>query len=88
MNYITTTQLRTNSSDLVELLMTGQSVELIHRSKVIGQIKPNTDEDPKVFSAKRIAKIVADMNLPKLSYKEREKRYRNHLMQKYGKGLS
>ena len=87
MDYITTTQLRTKSSELVKALLEGRSVDLIHRSKVVGTIKPDKEE-PKVFNAKRFAKLVKEMNLPPTTYTERKKRYRKHLMNKYGKGIS
>ena len=87
MDYITTTELRTKSKELVKLLKDGFSVDLIHRSRVVGEIKPKI-YDPKPFDPDKFLKIVKKLNLPKLSYKEREKRYRAHLMKKYGKGIS
>ena len=89
MNYITTTDLRTKSSELIETLKKGGSVSLIHRSEIVGEIKPRYDAKPltkkDIEKLKRLAK---KLNLPKLSYKEREVRYRKHLMEKYGKSLS
>lgn len=90
MNYITTTELRTKSSQLVDELRRGGVVSLIHRSKVIGEIKPKL-YDPKPLTKediKKLIKLAKALNLPKLSYKERERRYREHLMKKYGQGLS
>ncbi len=87
MQYITTTELRTKSKKLIELLQEGHSVELIHRSKVVGEIRPKI-YDPKPFNPDEFIKLAKKLNLPKLSYKERERRYRAHLMKKYGKGLS
>ncbi|TSC87876.1 MAG: Uncharacterized protein G01um10147_379 [Microgenomates group bacterium Gr01-1014_7] len=89
MNYITTTDLRTKSSELIETLKKGGSVSLIHRSKIVGEIKPA--QEPKPLTKEgiaRIKKLAKELNLPKLSYKERERRYRRHLMEKYGKDLS
>lgn len=89
MNYITTTDLRTKSSELVDALKKGFSVSLIHRSRVIGEIKPQkearalTEED--INELKELAK---ELNLPKLTYRQREVRYRKHLMGKYGQGFS
>ncbi|MBI4066805.1 hypothetical protein HY407_00325 [Candidatus Gottesmanbacteria bacterium] len=89
MNYITTTQLRTKSSELVETLKKGGSVSLIHRSKVVAEIRPKNEPKPLTkFDIKKLQKLAEKLNLPKTSYKEREKRYRNHLTEKYGKGLS
>ncbi len=89
MVFITKTNLRTQSSDLINTLKKGGSVSLIHRSQVVAVIKPK--KEPKALTRKdinRLKKLAKELNLPKLSYKEREKRYRNHLMDKYGKGLS
>lgn len=86
MNYITTTDLRTKSSELIETLKKGGSVYLIHRSKVVGEIKPRYDAKP--FDAKKFKTLVDKLNLPKTSYAQREKIYRKHLMEKYGQGLS
>lgn len=86
MQVITTTELRTKSKQLVKTLQEGRSIELIHRSKLIGEIKPKIN-DPKPFNPDEFAKIAKRLNLPKLSYKERERRYRAHLMKKYGKSL-
>lgn len=87
MQVVTTTQLRTKSKDLVKTLAEGRSIDLIHRSRIVGTIKP-AGEKPNIFNAKKVAQIAKDMNLPGLSYAQREKRYREHLMKKYGKGLS
>lgn len=89
MQYITTTELRTKSRQLIELLQEGRSVELIYRSKIVGKIQPANDPKPLTKEdIKQIRKLAAKLNLPKLSYKEREKRYRKHLMEKYGADLS
>lgn len=86
---ITTTELRTKSKELIKLLKEGCSVDLIHRSKVVGEIKPKkmakllTESD-----IQELKELAEELNLPKLTYKERERRYRAHLMKKYGKGLS
>lgn len=86
MQYITTTDLRTKSSQLVNILKNGGSVSLIHHSKVIGKIQP--DQEPKPFDAKKFKKLVNGLNLPKTTYTQREKIYRKHLMEKYGPNLS
>lgn len=89
MQVITTTELRTKSKELVKTLQEGRSVDLIHRSRVVGRVKPLMEAKP--LTGKDIEKIkdlARKLNLPKLSYKERERRYRKHLMEKYGQGLS
>lgn len=87
MQVISTTQLRTKSKDLVKALQEGQSVDLIHRSRLVAVIKPTIDQ-PKVFNAKRFARLVKALNLPPTTYAERERRYREHMMKKYGKNIS
>jgi hypothetical protein len=89
MDIITTTNLRTQSSQLVNTLKKGGVVTLIHRSKVIGLIKPQKEVRTLTKSGiNQIKEAAQRLNLPNLSYKEREKRYREHLEKKYGKGLS
>ncbi len=89
MQVITTTQLRTKSKELVKTLKEGHSVDLIHRSKVVGEFKPKKETKPltkkDIQDLKRLAN---QLDLPKLSYKERERRDRKHLMEKYGQNLS
>lgn len=86
MNYITTTELRTKSPDLVETLLKGEEVNLIHRSKLIGVIKPKT-EKIKVFNAKRFTGITEKLNLPHFENRERKKRYRKAVEEKHGKSV-
>lgn len=85
MNYITTTDLRTKSSQLVNSLLKGHEVVLIHRSRIIGEIKPKKESKPFTQEdIKQLKKLAEELNLPKTSYEQREKIYRKHLMKKYG----
>lgn len=86
MNLITTTELRTQTPRLVNLLLAGEEVGIIHRSRMIGTIKPKSEEKP--FDAKTFSKLAEALDLPHLSYKERERNYRKHMIEKYGKGIS
>lgn len=88
MNYITTTQLRTQTSAFVEALLAGKSIDLIHRSKNLGKLTLTQEKPAKPFNAKRFLKLAKELNLPKTTYAERDKLYRKHLMEKYGKNLS
>lgn len=89
MQYITTTELRTKSSEVVKTLREGGRLSLIHRSRVIGEIQPIQDPKPLTKEGiEKLKKLAKELNLPKLSYKERERRYRKHLIEKYGQGLS
>ena len=89
MDHITTTNLRTQSSKLVDTLKKGGVVFLIHRSKVVGVIKPK--KEPKAMTKTdidQLKRLAENLSLSKTSYEEREKIYKKHLMDKYGKGLS
>ena len=89
MDYITTTNLRTQSSELVDTLKKGGVVSLIHRSKVVGVIKPK--KTPKALTKtdiNQLKNLAENLNLPKISYEKRGRMYRKHLMGKYGKSLS
>lgn len=89
MQHITITDLRTKSPELIKTLKNGGSIDLIYHSKVVGEISPK--KTTKVFtkdSIKALKELAKHLNLPKISYKNREKIYRKHLMKKYGQGLS
>ncbi len=87
MNFITTTDLRTKSSQLVDSLKKGETVSLIHRSTVVGKITPNNDEDIKTINAKKLAEKVTNLNFPNLTLREVDTKYREAMRKKYGKGL-
>ena len=87
MNYITTTDLRTKSKDLIKELLGGRSVDLIHRSKIVGEIRPKI-YDPKPFNAHKFAKIVKKLNFSSLTPQQMESKYRAAMIKKHGKGLS
>lgn len=89
MDYITTTNLRTQSSKLVETLKKGGVVSLVHRSKVVGVIKPQKEAKTLTKAdIEKMQRLATELNLPKTSYKQREKLYREQMMKKYGKDLS
>lgn len=90
MNLITTTQLRSKTSSLIKSLLEGNVVTLIHRSAIVGEIRPK-ETQTKVLTKtdiQELKKLANKLNFPKTSYNEREKIYRKHLMDKYGQGLS
>lgn len=87
MQVITTTQLRTHSKNLVDTLKRGKSVDLIHRSEVVGEVRPKQEKGG-VFNAREFVKKIKALNLPKLTDKEIEIRYRNAMMKKHGRYLS
>lgn len=90
MNYITTTDLRTESSNLINALKKGESITLVHRSQVVGVIKPAKNQIKPLTSADimELRKLAEKLNLSKKSYKERENIYRKGLEKKYGKSIS
>ena len=85
MQIITTTELRTKSKNLVRVLREGKSVDLIHRSRIVGEIKPKSQG--KIFDTKKFLKAISGLNLPSLSDEEIAKRYREEMEKKHGKGL-
>ena len=88
MSFITTTDLRTQSSQLVQSLKQGKKISLVHRSQIIGEISP-IHSDTKSFDVKKFrefVKVTKSQNA--LSYEERDNLYRKYLEEKYGKNLS
>ncbi len=94
MKHITTTELRTKSNQLINTLMQGKRVILIHRSRVVADIKPTAFKSQSkqgeiTFGSDMFKKALKKLKPKKpISLKERDKRYRAHLMEKYGKHLS
>jgi hypothetical protein len=88
MDYISTTQLRTKSKELINTLKRGKKVKLVHRSQVIGEITPDLEFGSKPFNVKKFQAAIKALNLPKTTHQEREKNYRRHLEKKYGKPVS
>ena len=88
MTYITTTNLRTQSSQLVAHLKKGNTVSLIHRSKIVGVIQPMQDDLVKPFNDEKFERLVREFNLPKTTPAQRQQRYKSHLLKKYGQGIS
>lgn len=87
MQTITTTQLRTKSKELVKTLKEGGTLRLIHRSKIIGEILPTHEPNP--FDPEAFEKFLDSIKPKKLiPKKQRERIYRKHLEEKYGKSVS
>ena len=86
MDYITTTQLRTQTKQLVNQLKMGKKITLIHRSQKIGVIQ--ADQDTKSETDKpepgKLTKLIRDLKLPKLSDKQRAEKYLKSLAAKHG----
>ena len=88
MNYITTTDLRTQSSQVIDSLKRGKKVSLVHRSKVVGEIVPVKTET-KLFDLRKFRKIIKTHKAKEnINPENRERIYRQHLKEKYGKSIS
>ncbi|MBI2616688.1 hypothetical protein HYW55_00980 [Candidatus Gottesmanbacteria bacterium] len=88
-NYITTTELRTKSAELVKMLKQGVGLSLIHRSKIIGKISPQLPEAPPIKDIRVLEKLLKDILPGKIINRgERKKRYRQYLKERYGKSIS
>lgn len=89
MNYLTTTQLRTKSSVLVDMLLAGDAIDLIHRSRVVGAIVPKTTEKEKVIDPKKFAATLKSLEPSrKIPTKQLMKRYEHYMMYRHGPALS
>lgn len=87
--YMTTTDLRRKTPQLVQILSQGGTVSLVHRSKVIGTVKPVENNQPKPVDIEAFKKALAALRPIKIiPRRDRERIYRKHLEEKYGKGIS
>ncbi|PIP56138.1 hypothetical protein COX05_04615 [candidate division WWE3 bacterium CG22_combo_CG10-13_8_21_14_all_39_12] len=88
METISTSQLRTKSSDLIKTLANGSQVTLIHRSTKVGVISPTTNDitpQTKTASTEGLKDLVRSMPKSRnLSDEKRKTAYLKHLSQKYG----
>lgn len=89
MQLISATDLRRNTKKLFDALEKGKTVNLIKGSRVVAEIKPKKAEAKALTKTgvKELKKIAKELSLPKLSYKEREKRYREAMEKKHGKHI-
>lgn len=88
-HFVTTTQLREQSSKIIAKLISGENITLIHRSKMVGVIKPlisNTRgiDDIKGFKRTLLA-LKSEIVIP---LEKRRKIYSDYLKKRYGKNLS
>lgn len=86
--YITTTELRTKSAELVSLLAAGSDVNLVHRSQIIGRVIPKDTNRIKTISAKKLQRKINKLDFPRLTAVEIDRRYRLAMMEKHGQGIS
>ncbi len=88
MQYITFTQLRTESNSLAKTLEKGEEVRLIRRSVIVGRVIPENDTKIKTINAKKLEAKINKLNFPSLTLKEIDRKYRIAMTKKHGQGLS
>ena len=93
MNYITTTELRTKTTELVEALQGGEEVTILHRSKIVGRITPKSVSQKPIKTVTDPAKLISGLrhlvgDAGKCTKEERDVLYRKHVESKYGKHFS
>jgi len=85
MEYITATELRTKTKELVKYLKGGNSTSLIYKSKIVGIVSPIKEKRPKVVD-EHFIEIMKKMSTNTVTTKkQREQIYRKHLIDKYGR---
>lgn len=86
MNYISTTGLRTKSSELIESLLAGKSVDLFHRSKLVGKVVP-VEKKEKIKS--NFVDLIKSFSRKKpMTVKQMDRAYRKEMVKKHGKHIS
>lgn len=87
--FITTTELREQSSKLIQSLINGKTVNLIYRSKIIAKINPLSFSEKTIEDTKILENLFRSLKPKKIiPLKQRKQVYRKYLKQKYGKNLS
>ena len=87
MQYITFTELRTKSHNLAKALENGEEIKLVRKSRIVGKIIPDNSVAIKSINAKKLETKIDRLDLPSLTMKEIDRRYRLAMMKKHGKGL-
>lgn len=85
--YISTTELREQSSKVISRLKAGEDVTLIHRSRIVGVIKPIIVQ-PRPFHLLKFKKSLAELKQKRIIPRsQRDRVYREHLLEKHGKNI-
>jgi len=83
MKYITASELRTKSKNLVDSLKRGDSTNLVYKSRILAIVKPMREEIPKVIDRNFLG-LLSKLSLNTITTKkEREQIYKKHLIDKY-----
>ena len=94
MDYITSTELRTKTSELIKALSSGKTVKLLHRSKkvaiLLGSNPANESkvEEPKPFNPELFLEDSKDLDFGPMSIEEIDHHYRQAMEKKHGKRVS
>ena len=89
MDYITTTELRTQIPKLIANLFKGNRVNLVHRSKIVGEIIPKKKEIKKSIDPKKFAAALKQLEpKKKVSLKKLMKNYEHYMMYRHGPNFS
>ena len=87
--YISTTELREQSSKVVAKLRLGEDMVLVHRSRIIGVIKPISSKTKSIDNLSEFKKVVSNYKPSHIiPYRKRKEIYRNYLKKRYGKDIS
>lgn len=87
MNLITTTELRTKIPEVITMLLAGRSVDIVHRSQIVGAITPKISQT-KTISSRILQKKIDALDFPPITDNEIDRRYRAAMKKKHGQGLS
>ncbi|OGE15089.1 hypothetical protein A3F00_00290 [Candidatus Daviesbacteria bacterium RIFCSPHIGHO2_12_FULL_37_11] len=88
MQYITFTELRTKSHNLAKALENGEEIKLVRKSRIVGKIIPDNSVAIKSINAKKLETKIDRLDLPSLTMKEIDRRYRLAMMKKHGQGIA
>lgn len=83
---MTTTNLRTMTSQLVNTLKKNNRISLIHRSRIVAIIQP-VQTSAKPLDVRLFRHCLEEVNLVPSSHEQRKKIYLAHLNKKYGKNI-
>lgn len=88
MQCITTTELRTKSTEMIKQLQQGSVISLIHRSKIVATVVPSQPQEPKVVTAKALRTFNKKFGFStNTTAAQRKQRYAEHLEKRYRKSV-
>ncbi|OGM77184.1 hypothetical protein A2188_01435 [Candidatus Woesebacteria bacterium RIFOXYA1_FULL_43_9] len=88
MNLITTTELRTKTTNLIAMLLAGKEVNLIHRSQIIGVMIPSDNSTHTPANPEILAQTLKAFEPnKKMLYGPLMKKYDQYLKKRHGQSL-